>query len=71
MRPSRAPLPCREIVFGISPQGLAHSYHDVVVLSFIEVGLLKVATYSDDPMWARHLELQVGVVGDGHELGEA
>ena len=49
---------------------LAHSYRDVVVLLFVEVGLLKVATYSDDPMWARHLELQVGVVRDGHELGE-
>ena len=58
-------------MFRISPRGLARSYHDVVVLPFIEVGLLKVSTYSDDPVWARHLELQVGVVGDGHELGVA
>ena len=35
------------------------------------MGLLEVATYNDDPMWARHLELQVGVVGDDHELGKA
>ena len=58
-------------MFGISPRGLAPNYHDVIVLSFVEVGLLKVTTYSDDPMWARHLELQVGVVGEGHELGVA
>jgi hypothetical protein len=25
----------------------------------------------DDPVGARHLELEVGVVGDGHELGVA
>ena len=35
------------------------------------VGLLKVALDGDDPLRARHLELEVGVVGDGHELGEA
>jgi hypothetical protein len=34
------------------------------------VGLLKVA-YGDDPMRDGHLELQIGVVGDGHELGVA
>ena len=58
-------------MFGISPQGLARSYRDVIVLPFTEVGQLKVATYSDDPMWARNLELQVGVVEDGHKLGVA
>jgi hypothetical protein len=35
------------------------------------VSLLEAALDGDDPIWARHLELQVGVVGDGHELGEA
>ena len=25
----------------------------------------------DDAIWARHLELKVGVVGDGYELGVA
>ena len=35
------------------------------------VGLLEVALDGDDSLWARHHELQVGVVGDGHELGEA
>ena len=58
-------------MFEISPRGLARSYRDVVVLPFTEVDLLKVATYGDDPVWARHVELQVGVVGDGHELGMA
>jgi hypothetical protein len=33
--------------------------------------LLKVAPYGDDPMRARHLELQIGVAGDGHEFGVA
>ena len=34
------------------------------------MGLLEVASYSDDSMRTGHLELQVGVVRDGHELGE-
>jgi hypothetical protein len=33
--------------------------------------LLEATLEGDDPLWARHLELQVGVAGDGHELGEA
>jgi hypothetical protein len=28
-----------------------------------------VTADGDDPVGARHLELEVGVVGDGHELG--
>ena len=35
------------------------------------VGLLKAALDGDDPLWARHLELQVCVAGDDHEHGEA
>ena len=35
------------------------------------MGPLEVASYSDDPMRAEHLELQVGVVGDNYELGIA
>ena len=42
---------------------------DIVLL--IVVGLLEAPFDGDDPVWARHLELQVGVVGDDHELGEA
>ena len=42
---------------------------DAVLLAI--VGLLEAALDDDDPLWARHLELEVGVVGDGHELGEA
>jgi hypothetical protein len=34
------------------------------------VGLLKAVLDGDDPLRAEHLELQVGVVGDDHELGE-
>ena len=34
------------------------------------VGLLKAALDGDDSLRAGHLELKVGVIGDGHELGE-
>jgi len=33
--------------------------------------LLKAALDGDDSLRAGHLELEVGVVGDGHKLGEA
>jgi hypothetical protein len=33
------------------------------------VGLLKVTPYGEDLMRAGHLELQICVVGDDHELG--
>jgi hypothetical protein len=42
---------------------------DTVLL--IVVGLLKAALDGDDPIRAEHLQLQVGVVWDGHELGKA
>ena len=42
---------------------------DVVLL--VVVGLLEATLNSDDPLWAGLLELEVGVVGDGHELGKA
>jgi hypothetical protein len=35
------------------------------------VGLLEVASYSDDFVRIGHVELQVGVDGDGHQLGVA
>ena len=58
-------------MFGFNLQGLACGYGDVVIFPFIEVGLLEVASYTDDSMRTGHLELYVGVVGDGHELGVA
>jgi hypothetical protein len=33
--------------------------------------LLEAILDSDDPLFAGHLELEAGVVGDDHELGEA
>ena len=57
VQPSRAPLPHRKVVFGLSPRGLACGGHDVVILSLVEVGLLKVAPYGDDPTRAGYLEL--------------
>jgi hypothetical protein len=35
------------------------------------VGLLKITSYGDDSARAGHLELHIGVVSDGHELGVA
>ena len=34
-------------------------------------GMQEGATHSDDAVWSRHLQLEVGVVGDSHELGVA
>ena len=42
---------------------------DVVLL--IVLGLFKAAFDGDDSLRAGHLKLQIGVVEDGHELGEA
>jgi hypothetical protein len=42
---------------------------DAVLL--MVVGLLEAALDGDDPLRARHIELDLGVVGDNHELGEA
>jgi hypothetical protein len=50
---------------------LACGCRDVIVLLFAEVGLSKVATYGDDPMESRHLELKVSVIRNAHELGVA
>ena len=47
---------------------MACGYCDVVVLPFAELGLSKVATYGNDPIGTRHLELEVCIIGDGHEL---
>ena len=35
------------------------------------IGMLARCAYGDDAVWTRHLELEVGVVGDGHKLGIA
>jgi hypothetical protein len=48
---------------------LACSSRDVIVLPFIEVGLLKVASYGDDPVMIGHLDLEVSIVRDDHEPG--
>jgi hypothetical protein len=44
------------------------------VLHTLHVAFVRVSVHGadgDDPVGARHLELEVGVVGDGHELGVA
>jgi hypothetical protein len=45
--------------------GVLHALH----VAFVRVSVRGVD--GDDPVGARHLELEVGVVGDGHELGVA
>jgi hypothetical protein len=45
--------------------GVFHALH----VAFVRVSIR--GADGDDPVGARHLELKVGVVGDGHELGVA
>jgi hypothetical protein len=45
--------------------GVLHALH----VAFVRVSVR--GANGDDPVGARHLELEVGVVGDGHELGVA
>ena len=39
-----------------------------VALDLALVGTLEGGTNGDDPAWSWHLQLQIGVVGDDHEL---
>ena len=41
------------------------------LLDIALVGVLELGADGDDAPWTRHLQLEVGVVGDGHELGVA
>ena len=41
------------------------------MLSVAHVGVREGATHSDDVVWSWHLQLEVGVVVDRHELGVA
>jgi hypothetical protein len=45
--------------------GVLHALH----VAFVRVSVR--GADGDDPVGARHLELEVGVVGDGHKLGVA
>ena len=40
----------------------------ITALDLALIGMLEGGADRDDPAWARHLQLEVGVVGDGHEL---
>ena len=40
----------------------------LAALDLALIGPLERSADGDDPTWAQHLELEVGVVGDGHEL---
>ena len=53
---------CRELFQGDDCRGMIAS------LDLILVGALEGGTDNDDPAWAQHLQLYVGVVVDGHEL---
>ena len=41
---------------------------ELATLDLTLIGPLERSADCDDPTWAWHLELEVGVVGDGHEL---
>jgi hypothetical protein len=59
--------------FQVGDEGLGLG-EGLSVLHAFHVAFVRVAVRgsdSDDPDRARHLELEVGVVGDGHELGVA
>jgi hypothetical protein len=60
-------------VFQVDDEGLGLD-ESLGVLHSLHVAFVRVAVRgsdSDDPIRARHLELEVGVVGDDHELGVA
>jgi len=49
-----------------------HLDYSVGLLGALDValiGVLACRANGDDAIWSQHLELEVGVVGDGHELG--
>jgi hypothetical protein len=57
----------------VGDEGLGFS-KGLSVLHALHVAFVRVSVRGsddDDPVGARHLELEVGVVGDGHELGVA
>jgi hypothetical protein len=57
----------------VSDEGLGFG-EGLSVLHALHVAFVRVSlcgSDGDDPVGARHLELEVGVVGDGHELGVA
>jgi hypothetical protein len=59
--------------FQVGDEGLGLG-EGLSVLHALHVTFIRVAVRgsdSDDPVRARHLELEVGVVGDDHELGVA
>ena len=59
--------------FKVGDEGLGLG-ESLGVLHALHVAFVRVAvrgSNGDDPIRARHLELEVGVVGDNHELGVA
>jgi len=47
------------------------SFRVLNALDVALVGMLERRSDGDDALWTRHLQLEVGVVGDGHEFGVA
>jgi len=54
---------------GEDGQRLSQSLGLLDALDVALIGVLAGRTDGDDAVWPWHLELEVGVVGDGHELG--
>ena len=64
-------LACHFIEGGCEGFVLRLSFRTLDALDVALVGVLERRADGDDALWTRHLELEVGVVGDGHELGVA
>ena len=64
-------LACHFVEGGCEGLVLRLSFCALDTLNVALVGVLERRADGDDALWTRHFELEVGVVGDGHELGVA
>ena len=64
-------LACHLVEGGYEGLILSLSLRVLDALDVALIGVLERGADDDDTLWTRHLQLEVGVVGDGHELGVA
>ena len=64
-------LACHLVEGGCKGLVLRLSLRVLDALDVALVGMLERGADGDDTLWTRHLQLEVGVVGDGHELSVA
>jgi hypothetical protein len=73
LKGSGNPIGVRRLLRGILPDGrkfLGDDDHrgELAALHLTLVGALEGGVDDDDLVWAWHLELQMSIIGDGHEL---